>query len=126
MRSFLDKVIPAFHRRHSKCYSTRLESYFSQLSVLVTIVRQHIRNYLPDIVNVLQEFGIFNSLQANILQLVEAISRSLEGEFKIYLAGLLPLMLGVLEKIFLRDACLQNVFSTHSLSLDQAVKSTCI
>ena len=49
--------------------------------------------------NLLQEFWTRNlNLQANILQLVEAISRSLEGEFKVYLAGLLPLMLGVLEK----------------------------
>ena len=96
---FLDKVVPAFIAVIRSATSTRLESYFSQLSVLVTIVRQHIRNYLPDIVNVLQEFWSHSTpLQANILQLVEAISRSLEGEFKIYLAGLLPLMLGVLEK----------------------------
>jgi FKBP12-rapamycin complex-associated protein len=65
----------------------------------VTIVRQHIRNYLPEIVTVLQEYWNHSApLQANLLQLVEAISRSLEGEFKIYLAGLLPLMLGILEK----------------------------
>ncbi|PMD48474.1 FAT-domain-containing protein [Hyaloscypha variabilis F] len=96
---FLDKVVPAFIAVIRSATSTKLESYFSQLSVLVTIVRQHIRNYLPDIVNVLQEFWNHSAqLQANILQLVEAISRSLEGEFKIYLAGLLPLMLGVLEK----------------------------
>ena len=36
-------------------------------------------------------------LQGTILQLVEAISRSLEGEFKVYLAGLIPLMLGVFD-----------------------------
>lgn len=96
---FLDKVVPAFIAVIRSATPTRLESYFSQLSVLVTIVRQHIRNYLPDIVHVLQEFWSHSTpLQANILQLVEAISRSLEGEFKIYLAGLLPLMLGVLEK----------------------------
>ncbi|PQE20970.1 hypothetical protein CJF30_00002302 [Rutstroemia sp. NJR-2017a BBW] len=97
--SFLDKIIPAFLSVIRTSPANRLESYFSQLSLLVTIVRQHIRNYLPDIVAVLQEFwNASPALQANILQLVEAISRSLEGEFKIYLAGLLPLMLGVLEK----------------------------
>ncbi|TVY35909.1 Serine/threonine-protein kinase [Lachnellula subtilissima] len=96
---FLDKIIPAFLAVIRSSPSTRLESYFSNLSILVTIVKQHIRNYLPDIVTVLQEYwNVSPSLQANILQLVEAISRSLEGEFKIYLAGLLPLMLGVLEK----------------------------
>ena len=66
---------------------------------MVTIVRQHIRNFLPEIVALLQEFWEMSpTLQANILQLVEAISRSLEGEFKIYLAGILPLMLGILQK----------------------------
>ncbi|KAH8808527.1 armadillo-type protein [Xylogone sp. PMI_703] len=97
--SFLGKIIPAFLSVIRSSPSNRLESYFNQLAILVTIVRQHIRNYLPDIVTVLQEYwNISPSLQATILQLVEAISRSLEGEFKIYLAGLLPLMLGVLEK----------------------------
>jgi FKBP12-rapamycin complex-associated protein len=96
---FLDKIIPAFIAVIRSAQTARLESYFSQLSILVTIVRQHIRNYLPEIVLVLQDFwNTSAALQANILQLVEAISRSLEGEFKIYLAGLLPLMLGVLEK----------------------------
>jgi FKBP12-rapamycin complex-associated protein len=96
--SFLDRIIPAFIGVIRSSSPSRLESYFSQLSILVTIVRQHIRNFLPDIVTVLQEYWNVQSLQANILQLVEAISRSLEGEFKIYLVGLLPLMLGVLEK----------------------------
>jgi FKBP12-rapamycin complex-associated protein len=95
--SFLDRIVPAF-LSVIRSSSSRLESYFNQLSILVTIVRQHIRNFLPDIVTVLQEYWNVQSLQANILQLVEAISRSLEGEFKIYLVGLLPLMLGVLEK----------------------------
>lgn len=96
---FLDKIIPAFLGVIRSSPSNRLESYFSQLSMLVAIVRQHIRTFLPDIVLVLQEYWhVSPSLQANILQLVEAIARSLEGEFKIYLASLLPLMLGVLEK----------------------------
>ncbi|KAK2626869.1 hypothetical protein QTJ16_004044 [Diplocarpon rosae] len=96
---FLDKVIPAFIGVIRSASQSRLESYFSQLSILVTIVRQHIRNFLPEIVVVLQEYWEKSpTLQANILQLVEAISRSLEGEFKIYLAGILPLMLGILQK----------------------------
>jgi len=97
--SFLDKIIPAFLGVIRSSPSTRLESYFNQLGMLVTIVRQHIRNFLPDIVTLLQEYWNYSpALQTNILNLVEAIARSLEGEFKIYLAGLLPLMLGVLEK----------------------------
>jgi FKBP12-rapamycin complex-associated protein len=97
--SFLDRIVPAFLLVIRSSSSTRLESYFSQLATLVSIVRQHIRNYLPEIVETLQEYwNTSPSLQTTILSLVEAISRSLEGEFKIYLASLLPLMLGVLDK----------------------------
>ncbi|KEY75200.1 hypothetical protein S7711_01639 [Stachybotrys chartarum IBT 7711] len=97
--SFLDRIVPAFLSVIRSSSSTRLESYFSQLATLVSIVRQHIRNYLPAIVEVLQEYwNTSASLQTTILTLVEAISRSLEGEFKIYLASLLPMMLGVLDK----------------------------
>lgn len=97
--SFLDRIVPAFLLVIRSCPPTRLESYFNQLATLVSIVRQHIRNYLPEIVDILQEYWHKSgSLQTTILSLVEAISRSLEGEFKIYLASLLPLMLGVLDK----------------------------
>lgn len=109
--SFLDRIIPAFLGVIRSTTSTRLESYFNQLAGLVSIVRQHIRNYLPDIIEIMQEYWIktqslesqeywnkTSSLQSTILSLVEAVARSLEGEFKVFLAGLLPLMLGVLEK----------------------------
>lgn len=97
--SFLDRIVPAFLLVIRSSSSTRLESYFNQLATLVSIVRQHIRNYLPEVVEVLHEYWhTSTSLQTTIISLIEAISRSLEGEFKTYLAGLLPLMLGVLDK----------------------------
>lgn len=96
---FLDRIIPAFLAVIRSSNAQRAESYFNQLATLVSIVRQHIRNYLPEIIEILEEYwDVSVPLQATILQLIEAISRSLEGEFKIYLAGLLPLMLGALER----------------------------
>lgn len=97
--SFLDRIVPAFLAVIRSSTSTRLDSYFNQLAGLVSIVRQHIRNYLPEIIEVMQEYwNTSGAIQATIMSLIEAVARSLEGEFKIYLAGLLPLMLGVLEK----------------------------
>ncbi|KAI1373105.1 FAT-domain-containing protein [Hypoxylon crocopeplum] len=97
--SFLDRIIPAFLKVIKDSPTSRRESYFNQLATLVSIVRQHIRNYLPDIIESLHSYWNESpSLQATIISLIEAISRSLEGEFKIYLAGLLPAMLGILEK----------------------------
>ncbi|KAI9673478.1 MAG: phosphatidylinositol kinase- protein kinase tor1 [Caeruleum heppii] len=96
---FLHKIIPAFLGVIRSSPAGRLESYFNQLSILVTIVRQHIRNFLPDVLDLIQEYWNTSiPLQGTILQLVEAVARSLEGEFKIYLGRLLPLMLGILEK----------------------------
>ncbi|KAK0707622.1 phosphatidylinositol 3-kinase-like protein [Lasiosphaeris hirsuta] len=96
---FLDRVVPAFISVIRASSPARLDFYFNHLSRLVGIVRQHIRVYLPEIIDVLQEYwNTSTSLQTTIMALIESIARSLEGEFKIYLASLLPLMLGILEK----------------------------
>ncbi|KAK4466461.1 target of rapamycin [Cladorrhinum samala] len=96
---FLDRVVPAFISVIRASSPSRLDFYFSHLGRLVGIVRQHIRVYLPDIIGVLQ--GSWNttfSLQTTIMSLIESIARSLEGEFKVYLASLLPMMLSLVEK----------------------------
>lgn len=95
---FLGQIIPGFLGVIRSSHPSRLESYFNQLSVLVNIVRQHIRAFLPEVIAVIREFwNVSRQVQSTILSLVEAISKSLEGEFRRYLAGLLPLMLAVIE-----------------------------
>lgn len=95
---FLHQVVPGFLTVIRGAPVGRVEGYFNQLSQLVRVVRQHIRPYLPSILSTIQEFWSGNpQLQAPILSLIEAIARSLEGEFKVYLADVLPLMLGVLD-----------------------------
>jgi FKBP12-rapamycin complex-associated protein len=95
---FLNQVVPGFLTVIRGAPVGRVEGYFNQLSQLVRIVRQHIRPYLPEILKTIQDFwGGAIQLQATILSLIEAIARSLEGEFKVYLADVLPLMLGVLD-----------------------------
>ncbi|KAF2871907.1 armadillo-type protein [Massariosphaeria phaeospora] len=95
---FLSQVVPGFLQVIRGAPLGRVEGYFNQLSLLVRIVRQHIRPYLSNILTTIQEYwGSNPQLQATILSLIEAIARSLEGEFKVYLADVLPLMLGVLD-----------------------------
>ena len=96
---FLGSVVPGFLIVIRGASSGRVEGYFNQLSQLVRIVRHHIRPYLPSILVTVKEY--WNStpqLQATILSLIEAVARCLEGEFKIYLASILPLMLNVLDQ----------------------------
>lgn len=96
---FLGQIIPAFVSVIRSTPVNRLEGYFNQLAILVSIVRQHIRAFLPEIIEVICEFWDSSyQVQSTILSLVEAVSKSLEGEFKKYLAGLIPLMLDTLDK----------------------------
>ncbi|WPH02862.1 Hypothetical protein R9X50_00573000 [Acrodontium crateriforme] len=95
---FLNTVVPGLVSVLKDASSDRLEGYFNQLSQLVKIVRQHIRPHLTVIIDAVSEhWHKSTQLQATILNLIESIAKSLEGEFKVYLAGVLPLMLGVLD-----------------------------
>ena len=80
------------------CPVGMLEFHFQQLGLLVSIVKQHIRNFLTDIFALIQEFWRPDSnIQITILSLIEAIAVALDGEFKIYLPSLLPQMLQIFE-----------------------------
>ncbi|KAI5290740.1 phosphatidylinositol kinase- protein kinase tor1 [Ascosphaera acerosa] len=96
---FLGQIIPAFLQVIHSTPVSRLETHFNQLAILITIVRQHIRAFLPDIIDMIREYwDASQQVQATLLSVVEAISASLEGEFKKYLAPLIPLMLSTLQK----------------------------
>ncbi|PLN84338.1 putative TOR pathway phosphatidylinositol 3-kinase TorA [Aspergillus taichungensis] len=96
--SFLEQIIPAFLLTIRDSPPGCLESFFNQMANLVNIVQQHIRPFLPEIINVIREFWDASyQVQATMLCLIEAISRSLEGEFRKFLAQLIPLMLATLE-----------------------------
>ncbi|KAK9379012.1 armadillo-type protein [Kockiozyma suomiensis] len=95
---FLGEIIPVFLQVMRTCSHSILDFYFQQLGIMVTIVRQHIRNFLPDIFSLVNEF--FNKspgLQITILSLVESVSRAMEGDFKMYMQQLLPLMLPIID-----------------------------
>jgi len=95
---FLGQVVPGI-LLVIRSASGNIDGYFNHLSTLVRIVRQHIRPHLPEILNVVQDYWMDHpQYQPMMLSLIESIADSLEGEFKIYLADVLPLMLGALER----------------------------
>ncbi|CAG8629200.1 10732_t:CDS:2, partial [Scutellospora calospora] len=53
---FLPQITPAFIGVMNTCPSGMLEFYFQQLSILVSIVQQHVRNYLLDIFGLVEKF----------------------------------------------------------------------
>ena len=95
---FLGQIIPTFVTIIRSAPHNRLENYFNQLSILVTIVRQHIRPFRKELVALAKDFWeVSYQVQATVLSLVEALSRSLEAEFRPSLEKILPLMMRALE-----------------------------
>lgn len=95
---FLNQIIPALLTMMKSCPASMLEFYFQQLGLLVAIVKQHIRNYIPDIIALIQDhWGLNSNIQTTALALIESIAVALEAEFRVYLPTLLPQMLLVFE-----------------------------
>ncbi|KAJ3067743.1 phosphatidylinositol kinase- protein kinase tor1 [Podochytrium sp. JEL0797] len=95
---FLSKIIPSLLSMMRSCPPSMLEFHFTKLADLVTIVKQHIRNYLPEIFTLLHEFwSPVSNLQIMILSLIEAIALALDAEFKTFLPSLLPQILLIFD-----------------------------
>ncbi|PWN23279.1 putative TOR1-1-phosphatidylinositol 3-kinase [Microstroma glucosiphilum] len=94
---FLPQIIPAFLDVIKNCTTSLAEFYWQQLGILISIIKQHARNYLNEIFGLVREHWSSASnthiIQLTIVSVVEAVAKALEGEFKSYLPILLPNML---------------------------------
>lgn len=96
--NFLPQIIPPILQIMRSCPIGILEFYFQQLALLVSIVKLHIRTYLPNIFALVQEFWNPNSnIQITIISLVESIAIALDNEFKVYLPNLLTNVLSIFD-----------------------------
>lgn len=71
--------------------------HLQQLAILVGIIKQHIRIYMPDIVGLVSELWENSLLHLPLVALVEALARALDAEFKPFLPTILPLVLKVFD-----------------------------
>ncbi|KXS11006.1 FAT-domain-containing protein [Gonapodya prolifera JEL478] len=95
---FLAQIMPPLLSTLRTSPISILEFHFQQLGVLVSIVKQHIRPFLPQIFQLAQEFwNISSNIQITIISLVESIALALEGEFKVFLSTLLPPLLQIFD-----------------------------
>ncbi|KAL9635499.1 MAG: hypothetical protein Q9164_003418, partial [Protoblastenia rupestris] len=95
---YLAEIIPSFVAVIHATGGSRVEAYFNQLSILVSIVRVHIRNHVTPLLQLVERYWSPSiSLLSPVLALVESLSRALGNEFKPRITRLLPLMLSVLE-----------------------------
>ena len=93
---FLQHVMPPLLYLMQHCQSSLTEFYCEQCGVLVKIVQQHIRPFLP------QLFQFINAdhptlLYPSLLHLLEAISGALDGEFKSYIPHITPFLIQLLQ-----------------------------
>ncbi|PFX15507.1 Serine/threonine-protein kinase mTOR, partial [Stylophora pistillata] len=81
--TYLSQIMPSFLNVIRTCDSSFREFVLQQLGVLISIVKQHIRNYLDEIFGLIKQYWILNSpMQTTIILLVEQIVTALGGEFK--------------------------------------------
>lgn len=102
--NYIPQVIPCLIQVIRTTEMQYKDFLFQQLGMLIAIVKQHIRNYLVDIFDLIKEFWMINpSLQVTIILVVEQVAMALGSEFKIYLAQLIPNILKVLVHDTSRD-----------------------
>ncbi|KAL1687363.1 armadillo-type protein [Schizophyllum commune] len=95
--AFLPQIIPAFAAVTRTSIARLQEFHLQQLAILVGIIKQHIRNYMPDVFALITDLWENTSLQLPIVSLVEALGRALDAEFKPFLPNIIPLLLKVFE-----------------------------
>ncbi|GJX78343.1 serine/threonine-protein kinase TOR [Tanacetum coccineum] len=102
---YLPKVLPDFFHTIRTCEDSLKEFITWKLGTLVSIVRQHIRKYLPELLSLIAELWSSFSLPAAnrpmhgppILHLVEQLCLALNDEFRRYLPIILPCCIQVLS-----------------------------
>ncbi|BBN14806.1 serine/threonine-protein kinase mTOR [Marchantia polymorpha subsp. ruderalis] len=101
---YLPKVLPDLFHTVRTCEDSLREFIFRCLAALVSIVRQHIRKYLPELLSLISDFWSSlmlpvsgrPSFDSPVLNLVEHLCLALNDEFRIYLPEILPRCVQVL------------------------------
>ncbi|XP_026393292.1 serine/threonine-protein kinase TOR-like [Papaver somniferum] len=101
---YLPKVLPDLFHTVRTCEDGLKEFITWKLGTLVSIVRQHIRKYLPELLSLVSELWASFSLPASnrpvhgspVLHLVEQLCLALNDEFRTYLPVILPCCIQVL------------------------------
>ncbi|ONK75400.1 uncharacterized protein A4U43_C03F16460 [Asparagus officinalis] len=103
---YLPKVLPDLFHAVRTCEDGLKEFITWKLGTLVSIVRQHMRKYLPDLLSLISELwsSSFSLPTTNrpvqgspILHLVEQLCLALNDEFRTYLPAILPCCIQVLS-----------------------------
>jgi FKBP12-rapamycin complex-associated protein len=110
---YLSQVMPPFLHVITTCEKSMTEFMFKQLGQIISIIKQHARDYMPDILAVVRRFWAPDSpIQATIILLVEKIILAMGDELKIYL----PPMVQSVLRLFIQDDSPQKLVTQKMLN----------
>ncbi|XP_057312523.1 serine/threonine-protein kinase mTOR-like [Hydractinia symbiolongicarpus] len=112
---YLPQLMPSYLNVIRTCEPAFREFILQMLGKLISVVKQHIRNYLDEIFDLIKEYWVVTSLvtlQNTIIDLIEQLAGALSGEFKLYLPQILPHML----KVFINDRSEQRTVTCKLLA----------
>ncbi|KIM74515.1 hypothetical protein PILCRDRAFT_801024 [Piloderma croceum F 1598] len=95
--TFLPQIIPAFAAVTRSSTARLQEFHLQQLAILVSIIKQHVRNYMPEVSRLVTELWEHASLQLPIVSLIEALGKALDAELKPFLPTILPPIMKVFD-----------------------------
>ncbi|XP_035824600.1 serine/threonine-protein kinase mTOR isoform X2 [Aplysia californica] len=109
---YIQTVIPAYLTVFRTADPSFREFLFQQLGVIIAIVKQHIKNYLEDIFNLIKEYWTTStSMQSAIIILIEQIVNALGTEFRMYLSQIIPQIL----RVFMHDTSENKIVTAKLL-----------
>eukprot|EP00891_Asterochloris_glomerata_P006787 jgi/Astpho2/6787/fgenesh1_pm.00103_%23_6_t len=101
---YLTKVMPVLFGIMRSTDNELREFLFQQMCELVAALRQHMRKYLPDILQLCSEcWRPASPLMPHILKLLSELSVSLRDDLRMYLPELLPKFIALFEGAARRD-----------------------
>ncbi|XP_065891468.1 serine/threonine-protein kinase mTOR-like isoform X2 [Dysidea avara] len=110
---FLPQIMPAFLSTIRTCDPNFREFLFKQLGNIISIIKQHARKYMPDILNTVREFWSPNNpLQSTIISLIEQIVVAMGEELKVYL----PPMVQPVLRVFMQDQSERKIVTQKMLN----------
>lgn len=91
------QILPAFAAVTRTSAARLQEFHLQQMAILVGIIKQHIRNYVPQVFQLVRDLWDNVTLQLPLVALVEALGKALNAEFKPFLPTIVPLILKVFD-----------------------------
>ena len=90
------QIVPALLHAIRNPSARGIEFSLQQLAVLVWIIKQHVRNYLDNIFDLITEIWEKHPhVEVHIVALIESVARASNAEFKPYIYMVLPPLLKV-------------------------------